>query len=128
MYSPGSISSLVVAFEDPSGDSAIASDGENPLCLWALWGALALEAEASQHGCDFCIQLILPTLIHPLAFFSHGQCFCLYSNWLPLVSLPPFLGPQLCFYAWCLLWFSVGISASVPWTLCTPYTPPLFRP
>ncbi len=102
-YGPGSISSLVVAFKDPSGESLRSLlGGENPLRLQALWGVEMLEAEALQQGCDFLIWLILPTLTPPSAFLSWAANLALLK--------PASTG-------WCLFWCPVwafGFTALGP--------------
>ncbi|KAH9030054.1 hypothetical protein EDB85DRAFT_1891786 [Lactarius pseudohatsudake] len=49
-YTPGSISSLVLTFEDPSGSSLCSLLAEwDPLCLRALQGVEVLEGQATPH-------------------------------------------------------------------------------
>ncbi len=88
----------------------IASGRENPLHLWAFWGAAMLEAEATWQGCTLRIWLILPLALAtplPSALSPYRWHFCPYSNWLPLGGA--FFG------------ILIGPLASLPWALCTPY-------
>ncbi len=63
------------------GISVIAFGQKDPLHLRALWGPLALEAEAAWPSCTFHICLIVPLMIHPLVvmitpYLSQDTTYC----------------------------------------------------